>query len=281
MAPRGYDPVDALVGTPENPQGLTLHFVGFNTNIGPWEATKCAVWASITQTVVVMCELPGFSRYGHQLPTRIRHDLLEGDPSSWASATLACLKEAAGQAGIPAPEEIGVLAYSTGCSLAAAALPAIQAGYGVSSLTLVEPVSLSNRTLGRLTIHNITDLVRLLKTVPRNYPSSWVRQASLRQLREPSLRFSFPDFLALITMLAGDDTRQRLDVLDLPVTNLARGAQSKLCVESEFIRLDARLAARDIPGTTCTIADLGHQCWHCLPAVDALARAVHTLADQG
>jgi len=275
VVPRGYAPVDALIGVPEDPQGLTLHFVGFNAGMGPWEAAKCALWASLSRTIVVMCELPGFSRYGNPLPRRIREDLLDGDPSSWASATLAGLKAAVQAARVPVPDRIDILAYSTGCSLAVAALPAIQASYPISSLTLVEPVSLTSRTIGRLAIHNFTDLVRLLTTVPRNYPSSWVRQASLREIREPRPHFTLPDFLALVTLLSTDDTGIRLDSMDLPITHLARGSLSKLCPQSQFSLLDTRLASRQIPGTTAIIADLGHQCWHCLPALDALARTLH------
>ena len=266
--------MDALIGVPDAPQGVTLQFVGFNAALGPWEAAKLALWASISRTVVVTCELPGFSRYGHPLPRRVREDLLGGDPASWASAALACLRAAGHAAEIPAPDRVGVLGFSMGCSLAVAALPAIQATYEVSSLTLVEPVSLTSRTIGRLAINNMADLMRLLKTVPRNYPSSWVRQASLRQLREPSLRFTMADFLASVTMLASDDTGHRLDSMDLPITNLAHGARSKLCPAPQFAALDSRLASRDVPGTTATIDGLGHECWHCLPALDALARAL-------
>ena len=265
-------PVDAMVGIPQDCPDmtkLTLHFVGFNANMGPWEAAKCAVWACATRTIVVMCELPGFSRHRHPLPDDIRHDLLKGDPSSWASLTLAALKSAAEQANVPRPEEISVLAYSTGCSLAAACLPTIQQAYPVSSLTLVEPVSLTDRSLVHLAADNVTDLMRIWRTVPFNYPIPWVRQAARRQTTEPSVHFSLPDFYALITMLASDDTRVRLDDIDLPTTNLARGDLSKLCVGSEFARLDERLGVRGIPGTTCKIAGLGHQFWHCVPAVDA------------
>ena len=270
--------MDALIGVPEDPQGLTLQFVGFNASLGPWEAAKLALWASLSRTVVVACELPGFSRYGHPLPRRVRSDLLDGDPTSWAVATLACLRAAAHVEDIPSPETINVLGFSMGCSLAVAALPTIQAAYDVSNLTLVEPISLTSRTFGRLAINNMVDLMRLLQTVPRNYPSSWVRQASLRQLREPSLRFTIADFLASVTMLASDDTGVRMDSTDLPPTNLAHGSRSKLCPAPQFAALDSRLAARGVPGTTATVDDLGHDCWHCLPALDALARTFNPQA---
>ena len=271
--PRGYAPVDALIGVPEDPQGLTLQFVGFNASLGPWEAAKLALWASLSRTVVVTCELPGFSRYGHPLPRRIREDLLNGDPTPWAMATLASLRAAAQAGGLPTPKTINVLGFSMGCSLAVAALPTIQALYDVSSLTLVEPISLTSRTIGRLAVNNMADLMRLLKTVPRNYPSSWVWKVSLRQLREPSLRFTIADFLASVTMLASDDTGVRMDSMDLPVTNLAHGSRSKLCPAPQFSAVDSRLASRGVPGITATIDNLGHDCWHCLPALDALARS--------
>ena len=263
-----------MVATPEQSRGVTLHFVGFNIAMGPWEAAKCALWAWLTRTTVVMCELPGFSRFGRYLPARVRHDLMEADPASWASATLSCLRAAAEKAGVPEPRRVEVLGYSTGCALAAAALPAIQASYEVGSLTLIEPVSIADRTLGRLTVHNTADLVRMLKTVPPNIPASWVRRAGLHQFREPRLRFSPADFLALLCLLASDDTRVRLGSLDLPTTHLVRGSASRLCPRPAFASLDADLTARGVGGQTCTVTGLGHQLWHCLPAIDSLARAV-------
>ena len=277
VAPRGCPPVDAMVGIPRGSSAttkLTLHFVGFNANMGPWEATKCALWAAATRSIVVMCELPGFSCHRDPLPTDIRHDLLKRDPSSWASLTLSYLISAAEKAEVPPPDEIAVLAYSTGCSLAAACLPQIQRAYPVTSLTLVEPVSLVDRSLVHLAVNNVTDLLRIVRTVPFNAANPWARLAVSRQMREPSVHFSLPDFWALITMLASDDTRVRLDEIDLPTTNLARGDMSKLCVGSEFTRLDERLGVRGISGTTARIAGLGHQFWHCVPAVDAFVRAL-------
>ncbi|MCL2784799.1 MAG: hypothetical protein FWD55_05065 [Propionibacteriaceae bacterium] len=275
VAPRGLPPVDALVAVPENPQGLTIHFIGFNQAMGSWEAAKLAQWAALSKTIVVTCELPGFSRYGQPLSTQVRRDLLDGDPSSWGLATWTYLKAAVEAAEIEVPENIEILAFSTGCSLAAAVLPAIQASFEISTLTLIEPVTLASRTIGRLAIHNAADWIRLLKTVPKNYPSTWVRQASLRQLWEPKLRFTPPDFIASVTMLASDDTEQRVALLDLPQTHLVRAGLSKLCPKNQFMALDAQLEAREVPGVTATINGFGHQWWHCLPAVDALGRILY------
>ncbi|MCL2735059.1 MAG: alpha/beta fold hydrolase [Propionibacteriaceae bacterium] len=274
VAPRGADPVHALIGAPEDPQGLTLHFVGFNTAMGPWEAARCALWASLTRTVVVMCELPGFTTFGRQLPSRVRRDLLDQDPTSWACSTLSCLLAAIDEAGVSPTGRVDVLGYSTGCSLAVAALPAIRATYHVDRLILVEPVSITSRTLPRLTMHNGADLLRAVKTVPRNYPSSWVRQAVVRELKDPKVHFSPADFLGLITMLACDDTRARMESLDLPETHLVRGCQSSLCPEEPFQDLDALLTTRGVEGTTCQVTGLGHQWWHALAAVDAYARVL-------
>ena len=276
VAPRGYPPVDALVAVPENSKGLTIYFIGFNQAMGSWEAAKCAQWAALSGTIVVACELPGFSRYGLPLSTQVRQDLLNGDPSSWGLTTWTYLKAAVEVSEIKVPDSIEILAFSTGCSLAVSVLPAIQASYEVSTLTLIEPVTLTTRTMGRLAIHNAADWVRLLKTVPKNYPTSWVRKASLRQFWEPRLRFTPPDFLASVTMLAGDDTEWRVATLDLPKTHLVRASLSKLCPKQQFLDLDAHLEARDIPGITCTITGFGHQWWHCLPAVDALGRVLYS-----
>ena len=275
VTPRQHPPVDALVAIPEDPQGLTLHFIGFNQAMGPWEAAKYAMWAALSHRIIVACELPGFSRYGQPLSTQVRQDLLDGDPLSWGLSTLSYLNAAIDAAGIPRTDQVDVLAFSTGCSLAVAVLPAIQASHHVSNLTLIEPVTLTTRTIGRLALHNAVDWVRQIKTVPPNYPSSWVRQASMRQLKEPSLRYTLPDYLASVTMLASNDTSRRLDDMTLPETHLVRGGLSRLCPRTQFAALDFRLRVREVPGMTCTIAGQGHQFWHCLPAVDALARTLN------
>jgi len=274
VAPRGHPAVTALVGRPKNPRGVTIHFPGFHIAMGPWEAAKCALLAAITGTTVIMCELPGFSRYGHHLSPRVRRDLYDGDPSSWAQAALAGMVAAGEAAGVEAPDQLDVMAYSTGCSLAVAALPTVQAAFPVRRLTLIEPVSVTSRTLGWLTLQFTWDLIRILNTVPRNLPSSWIRQAGLREFREPRVHYSPADLLALISMLSGDDTGVRLGNLALPATNLARGAKSKLCPAPSFAAVDAGLAARGVPGTTMTISGLGHQMWHALPAIDAIARTL-------
>jgi len=275
VSPRGQAPVDALIAIPEDPQRLILHFIGFNQAMGPWEAAKLATWAAHAQAAIVACELPGFSRYGQPLSTKVRQDLLDGDPLSWGTLTLSYLQAAIDEAEIPAFDNSEVLAYSTGCSLAAAVLPAIQASFQVSSLTLVEPVTLAVRTIGRLAIHNAFDWLRLMQNSPRKYPKSWVRPVSYSQWKEPRLRYIFPDFLASVTMLAGDDTGVRLDELELPTTHLARGSASKLCNSEEFSALNERLASKKILGTTTTVTGFGHQFWHSLAAVDALARTIY------
>ncbi|MDR0849176.1 MAG: hypothetical protein LBN10_09110 [Propionibacteriaceae bacterium] len=274
VEPPGQDRLDALVGIPDEPQGLTFYFVGFNQSMGPWEAAKCALWAAYSHTTVVSCELPGFSRYGKGLPRHIRRDLMADDPSSWASLTWTYLRSAAAAAKVPIPDQTSVLGFSTGCSLAAAALPAIQAACSVSTLTLVEPVALGQRFIGRLAVHNVIDFLRIIGTAPRNRPSPWVWRALHHQTRAPGVRYSPADFLALITLLSGDDTQARLSAADLPLTNLARGTRSKLCPGAGFTELDTRLASRNIAGTTCMIAGFGHQLWHCMPAIDALARTL-------
>ena len=272
VEPRGRFPLDALIGTPRDSQGLTFYFVGFNESMGPWEAAKCALWAAHSQTTVIACELPGFSRYGKGIPSNIRQDLMAGDPSSWAEWTWMYLRSAAATAKISDIGEIDILAFSTGCSLAVAALPTIQSTHTVSRLTLVEPVALAQRSLGRLAIHNVIDYPRILAALSSNNPSPWTREALRRQFRTPNVRYSPADFLALISMLASDDTQQRLGEADLPVTNLVRGTRSKLCPSQGFSDLNAVLDSRSVEGTTCAITGFGHQLWHCLPAIDALAR---------
>jgi alpha-beta hydrolase superfamily lysophospholipase len=280
VAPPGVPELDALACVVGDGSAQTWHFVGFNTVLGPWEAAKCALWATRTATSVVMCELPGLTRRGDPLPAPVRRDLLDADPTSWALLTADYLAAAARAAGLAEPAGLDILGFSTGCALAAAALPALRATHPVTSLTLVEPVSLTSRPLGRLAADNIVDALRVVRTVPGNLSNQWVRRTALRQVGEHGVTIAGADFAALSVMLASDHTARRLAQIDLPVTHLVRGAQSRLSRSADFEALDARLEERGVPGTTGVVTGLGHQLWHSLPAVDAVVRALHPARDR-
>ncbi|MDR0284314.1 MAG: hypothetical protein LBI33_05405 [Propionibacteriaceae bacterium] len=287
-APRGFGPVDALVAWPEGVTGgggrtatkragVTLHFVGYNTPMGPWEAARLALWATQTGTIAVSCELPGLSRYGQPLPATVRQDARAGDPTAWAAATLACLRAALVAGDVPTPGPVSVLGYSTGCTLAAAALPAVMSETTVANLILVEPVSLVRRTLGALGLHNLADFARLPKALPANVAVPWILQASLREVGAPGVRYGLPDFLALTSLLSSADTTVRLESYlaadwALPPVHLARGAQSTLCSAPALANLDDLLGDAGVSGTTTQVTGLGHQWWHCLPAVAEFAQ---------
>ncbi len=308
-------PVDVLVGLPPDPVGLTYHFAGFNADMGPWESAKCALWAAASRTVVAMCELPGISRHLGHLPPAIRQDLAAGDPRSLALATLACLD--AGAAAADVPTDLGPLAlmgFSTGCSLAAAALPTVQASREVSRLTLIEPVTLVDRRLPWLALDNTVDLLNTVAALPGDLVTPWVREVVRQQLTAPSLHFSMADFRALTSMLAGADTMARLLGGDdrvgqslelqsqpeegapsarsaelasqptglavlpgqpLPTTHLVRGALSRLTQRRAFEELDAGLSSRRVPGLTCLVPRVGHQLWHSLPVLAALTAVLY------
>ncbi len=120
----------------------------------------------------------------------------------------------------------------------------------------------------------MVDLARLIQTIPANAANAWIRQAAGRQLNEPRVRFTLPDFLALITMLSGRDTADRLARLDLPVTHLARGVLSQLSPAEGFAALNEQLIRAQVAGATCEVDGFGHQLWHCLPAIDALVKSL-------
>jgi len=279
VRPRSQSPVLGLVATPRESRGLTLHFIGYNVTMGPWEAAKCALWAARSGTTVVAAELPGFSRYGHPLPGRTRTELLDDNPVPWATAAMECLDAVIRRAGVAVPDRVDVLAFSTGCSLAVAAWPAIQALYPVASLTLVEPVAIGERGMERLTLDNVIDQALRVRNLPGNLSQAWIREAARRQLGEPGLKAIPPDAIALLSLLSSDDTRERLATLDLGPTNLVRGALSQLSREREFAALDSVLESRGVAGTSATVAGCGHQLWHSFPVVAALADALAGPAD--
>ncbi|MDR2974437.1 MAG: hypothetical protein LBV00_06955 [Propionibacteriaceae bacterium] len=331
----GLAPIDALIARPEHPVGVTVHFVGFGIPMSDWERAKAALFADASNTIVVMCELPGFTRHGAELPVTIRQDLGQGDPLSLAEATWGCLEHAIRQAtsraggrpasGLAAHDldqldgwRFDVMGYSTGCSLAVAVMPTIQTRYRVTRLTLVEPVALLRRSLPHLAVDNVTDLARIVRTIPGNLSDPWARRLLTQRRAGHGIHFSQADFWALVAMLAGDDTRARLDLATRsgagpgrmapatnqqnpspaanhepsqeedrfhgtdpsnrptwPPTDLVYGELSRLTSSVAVTGLDADLAGRGVPGMTCLVPRLGHQLWHSMPAVAALARTLH------
>lgn len=249
---------------PAQPTGLLFHFPGFNVPLGSWEALRCTTLATATGLAVVAIELPGLSRLGHRLPDAVRRDLRNGRVGSWAELSLTYLWLAAAQAGLDHFPVRMLSGFSTGCSLAVAAHRQLGVAAGLS---LVEPVSLGSRSLVALEAANLADLARLPRALTGN--RGWVAQAWRRQVAEPGVRYSVGDLLAIATMLAG---RSIPDELAQPAWCLiARGAHSSLCRPADFDALDELLTQRGVAGPTLTVTGLGHQLWHRLSAMSAIA----------
>jgi hypothetical protein len=264
LHPTALSPLEALVAVPAEPGGLLFHFPGFNVPLGSWEALRCTTLAAATGLAAVAIELPGLSRLGNRLPEAVRRDLRAGRVGSWAELSLTYLWLAAAQAGVDGLPVRVLSGFSTGCSLAVAAHRQLRVEAGLS---LVEPVSVGSRSLLALELANLADLARLPGTLARN--RDWVAQAWRRQVAEPGVRYSTGDLLAIASMLAG---RCIPDELAQPSWCLiARGEHSSLCRPAEFDALDALLAQRNVAGPTLTVTGLGHQLWHHLAAVSALA----------
>lgn len=257
---------------PEHPSGLAFHLPGFNVPLGSWEALRCTTLAAATGLAVVAIELPGLSRLGHRLPEAVRRDLRDGRVGSWAELSLTYLWLAAAQAGVGQLPVRMLSGFSTGCSLAVAAHRRLGVEAGLS---LVEPVSLGSRSLVALEAANLADLARMPRALIGN--RDWVAREWRQQVAEPGVRYSVGDLLAIAAMLAG---RSIPDELAQPSWCLiARGAHSSLCPPREFDALDALLAQRGVPGPTLTVSGLGHQLWHRLSAMSAIADRLAAASD--
>jgi hypothetical protein len=274
LRPAGRARLDALVATPAEPRGVLVYFPGFNTPLGPWETAKCQYLAQATSMQVVLTEIPGMSRYGDPIPRAIRAEMLRGRIGAWADLNLAYLSAAIDGGWVAHTATVQALGYSTGCSLATAALPALAELGPIDGLNLVEPVAISRRNLASLEAHNMLDFGRMPLVLATNLGHDWVMSAYRRQWREPSVKYGPADLLAIATVLSGEELSWHLDDIELARCALARGSRSSLCRRADFEKVDASLQARGIGGPTVTVEGLGHQLWHSFPVVTHLIEAM-------
>lgn len=272
-------PLDALVATPQNATGVLVYFPGFNTPLGPWESAKCQLIAQASGMNVVVTEIPGMSRFGDAIPKAIRRDMLAERTHSWAELNLHYVVSALGTAGVDAPSHVRALGYSTGCSLAAAALPLLDEWAPVVGLSLVEPVAISRRSLVGLHVDNMTEIGRQPATYRTNRPHDWVMSARRRQIWEPPVRYGPVDLIAIATVLAAPGLMEAATEIGLNRCELARGERSSLCRRHDFETLDALLVERGVSGPTLTVTGLGHPVWHSFPAIVPLVEAMLTASD--
>lgn len=270
----GMAPLEALVGTPADSRGVLVYFPGFNTPLGEWEVAKCQFLAEATSLTVVMTEIPGMSRYRDPIPATVRRDMLRRRIDSWAELNLAYFAEAFRAGGVTNTETMQVLGYSTGCSLATAALGQLGEWGPIEGLNLVEPVAIVQRSLASLQADNLADWGRLPWVHATNRHHDWVVATRRRQLREPSVHYSAVDLLAIAQVLASEGLLAELERADLARCAIARGERSSLCRLGDFEKLDATLAERGIAGPSITVPKLGHQLWHSFPTLVALVTAM-------
>ena len=274
LRPTGRSPLDALVATPPVSHGVLVYFPGFNTPLGPWEIARCAHLADATSLTVVVTEIPGMSRFGHSIPKAVRTEMLHARIDAWAELNLAYVAEALEVGDVRHPEHMQVLGYSTGCSLAVSALPLLGEWGPIEGLNLVEPVAITSRNIASLQAHNIADLGRMPTALATNKDHEWVMAARRSQRREPSVRYSPVDLVAIGQVLATQGLLEGLDAVELSRCALARGSRSSLCRLGDYERLDGQLAGRGVPGPTITVDGLGHQLWHSFPIVAQLTKAM-------
>jgi len=279
LRPRGLAPLDALVATPPEPAGVLVYFPGFNTTLGPWEIAKCAHLADATSLTVVVTEIPGMSRFADPIPRTIRKEMLRGRIEAWAELNLAYVREALDVGDVGNTEYLQVLGYSTGCSLAVASLPVLGEWGPIEGLNLVEPVAITERNIAALQAHNLADWGRMPRVLATNKGHEWVVAARRAQEREPSVRYSPVDLVAIGQVLATQGLLDGLDAVELARVALVRGSRSSLCRLRDYDRLHDLLCERGVPGPTITVDGLGHQLWHSFPVIVQLTKAM--LGDVG
>ena len=260
-------PVEALLVRPGPAPRLLVYFPGFNTPLGPWEAAKCQMLAASFEEPVLLTEIPGMSRFGDTLPSRVRKSMLRGDIDVWAELMVDYQLAALEAAQQPLPGQVDLIGYSTGCSLAVAALRRWQEVAGVRSVTLIEPVATLPRNLLTLELHNLSDVLRQPASFATNHAHDWVMRARRRQLREPWVRYGPVDLVAIAQVLAQPHLPGDLPLDGSLVINLVRGKRSDLCHRESFRALHE---AAPGAGLTVEVAGFGHPFWHSFPVLDAL-----------
>ena len=260
-------PVEALLVRPGPAPRLLVYFPGFNTPLGPWEAAKCQMLAASFEEPVLLTEIPGMSRFGDTLPSRVRKSMLRGDIDVWAELMVDYQLAALEAAQQPLPGQVDLIGYSTGCSLAVAALRRWQEVAGVRSVTLIEPVATLPRNLLTLELHNLSDVLRQPASFATNHAHDWVMRARRRQLREPWVRYGPVDLVAIAQGLAQPHLPGDLPLDGSLVINLVRGKRSDLCHRESFRALHE---AAPGAGLTVEVAGFGHPFWHSFPVLDAL-----------
>lgn len=270
----GMAPLEALVGTPADSRGVLVYFPGFNTPLGEWEVAKCQFLAEVTSLTVVMTEIPGMSRFRDPIPSAIRRDMLRRRTDSWAELNLAYFAEAFRAGEVANTETMQVLGYSTGCSLATAALRELAEWGPIEGLNLVEPVAIVRRSLASLNADNLADWGRQPWVHATNRHHDWVVATRRRQAHEPSVHYSPVDLVAIAQVLSSEGLLAELERVELARCAIARGERSSLCRLGDFDKLDALLADRGVPGPSITVPTLGHQLWHSFPTLVKLVSAM-------
>ncbi|MFT3970636.1 MAG: alpha/beta fold hydrolase [Micropruina sp.] len=260
-------PLEAMLVPPEPASGLVVYFPGFNTPLGPWEIAKCRMLAASFAEPVLLTEIPGMSRFGDSLPGKVRKRMLRGDIDAWAELMVDYQLAALDTLQQPLPTRIDLIGYSTGCSLAVAALRRWQEMAGVRSVTLIEPVATLPRNLLTLELHNLSDVLRQPASFATNHAHDWVMRARRRQVREPWVRYGPVDLVAIAQVLTQPHLPGDLPLDGSLIVNLVRGNRSDLCHRDSFRALHE--AAPDA-GLTIEVDGFGHPLWHSFPVLDVV-----------
>ena len=271
-------PLEALITGDEPEADLLVYFPGFNTPLGPWEAAKCRMLAASFGEPVLLTEIPGMSRFGDALPGRVRKWMLRGDIEAWAELMVDYQLTALDALGRPRPARVDLIGYSTGCSLAVAALRRWRQLTEVRSVTMIEPVATLSRSLLTLELHNLADVLRQPASYATNHAHDWVMRARRRQLREPWVRYGPVDLVAIAQVLAQPHLPGDLPLDGSLVVNLVRGERSDLCQREAFAVLH-QLAPE--AGLTVEVTALGHPLWHSFPVLDVLVPLLGRAVQQG
>ena len=268
-----------MVGEPAA-RRVVVYVPGFNTPLGPWEAAKCRLVAAALEAMVVVTEIPGMSRFGDRIPPAIRADMMRGQVESWAELTASYHRKALALLGRREFEEVILLGYSTGCSLAVAGHPDLARLGPLRRIILIEPVATVPRNLVQLERDNMLEVLRQPGSYRTNWTHDWVMDARRRQLREPWVRYGPADLMAIATVLSRPTLPRHLPEDVAVQVDLVRGVRSTLSADRPFSELDGSLEQRGVGGMSVRVDGFGHPLWHSFPVLFPLVEALSGVVDQ-
>lgn len=259
------------------PDGETIiALLGFRACIEQFEMQRFTALAQYLSARIVVVETPGYGFADSSLTWQERRRLVRGDFELLAhrihAAILATVNDL--------PNQVGVLGYSMGCSLAAAMVKILNEAENApraSCAVLVEPVAIQRRSIRSLIKANTVESVYIDEYLERTAQASDKFVAPLDRRpgpsRPPTCRIL--DLALLANALRFDRIGKDLRAATPRLQRLifVRGAQSALSPNSAHVAVINDLAGHGVAARAVEVPG-HHALWLSVPDVLAIAKAV-------